>query len=113
MAIALSVAVAIASEVVAIPTTNVGYPAVRAVAIACSVAGELSAVWLPVAQFGSPSVATKRYFGFGSVTAIACAVGVWLPLVTPPLADVEPVMVLSWRIDLPAVRGKNCSPPCW
>ena len=66
MAMLLSVAVPI---VLPMPTTKVGNPAVSASATAWIAPGESSAfVAPPGAQFGRPSVASRRYFGFVSVT---------------------------------------------
>ena len=67
----LSALVAAGSEVVAIPTTKVGNPAVLAAATAFSAPTASLAPTLcrcSAAQLGSPSVASRRYFGFASVS---------------------------------------------
>src|SRR6516162_8767552 len=89
----LSVAVPI---VLPMPTTKVGKPAVSAAATAAIAPGESSADVLPPPgmQFGKPSVASRRYFGFVSVSpcmmvtafSIATRVGVLLPGPTRPIA---------------------------
>jgi len=50
------------------PTTKVGIPAVAAADTAFSAPRSSAAFTLfPLAQLGSPSVASSMYFGFGSV----------------------------------------------
>src|SRR5689334_24996080 len=80
------------------PTTNVLKPMLNASVTACCAPAE-SAMFIMLAgrsglQVGSPSVASNRYFGFGSVSVAMYAaaafipfrVGVGLPVVVRPIA---------------------------
>src|SRR6185312_7049098 len=81
MASVFSVSLAMASDDVEMPTTKVGKPAILAALTAASAAGESSGIMPPgsipplvppipalAPQLGSPSVASSRNFGFGSVS---------------------------------------------
>src|SRR5690242_15800325 len=69
---ALRELVAAASDVVAIPTTNVGNPAVRAALTAfwAPTSSVMLSVLVPPAQLGSPSVARSKYLGLGSASPV-------------------------------------------
>src|SRR5262245_14051069 len=96
------------------PTTKVEKPAARATVTAWTAAGESSACADPLAgQLGMPSVASTMNFGFGEATPeryaaaafIAARVGVWLPLVRPPLAAVRPATAALIAAALPGAIG--------
>ena len=113
---------------VAMPTTKVGMPIVAASVDRHDRAGRIvgGVSVAPGAQFGRPSVASRMKRGFWSVSPRMYAapafsaerVGVRLPLVTPPLADVRPAIAV-WMAPalLAPIRTATCcrrrrSRPC-